>query len=105
MAKGAIAKQEVLEKIAIAFGEDFLGEQDKKIYVLANENGEKIQIAITLTCPKNPVIINNELPQNPAGDWDFSDDGTFTKPTPMARVEITPEEKQKVADLMAKLGL
>ena len=46
MAKGAIAKQVVINKIAEAFGADYIGEVDKKLYVWADENGEKIQIAI-----------------------------------------------------------
>ena len=33
MAKGAIGKQNVIQKIAEAFGKDFIGEHDKKIYV------------------------------------------------------------------------
>ena len=33
MAKGAIAKQEVIKKLQSIFGNDFLGEFDKKIYV------------------------------------------------------------------------
>ena len=38
MAKGAIAKQEVIKKIQSAFGTDFLGEFDKKIYVFIVKN-------------------------------------------------------------------
>ena len=41
-AKGTIAKQAVIDKIAAALGEDFIGEYDKKIYVWSKENGEKI---------------------------------------------------------------
>jgi hypothetical protein len=38
-----------------AFGENFNGVIDKKIYITGKENGETIQLAITLTCPKNNV--------------------------------------------------
>ena len=31
MAKGSIAKEAIVRKLAEAFGEDFLGEYDKKI--------------------------------------------------------------------------
>ena len=51
--RGTKAKEEVVAKIATIFGEDFIGEIDKKIYVWADdEGGEKVQIALTLTCPK-----------------------------------------------------
>ena len=42
---------------------------------------------------------------NDNGDWDFSDDAVVTKPVIAAKAEITQEEKDKVADLMARLGL
>lgn len=55
MAKGAIAKESVIKKITEAFGADYLGEVDKKYYVQAEENGEMVQVALSLTCPKNPI--------------------------------------------------
>ena len=57
MARGAVAKQLVIKKIAEAFGDDYIGEFDKKFYVWANENGERVQIAISMTCPKTPIEI------------------------------------------------
>lgn len=100
MAKGTIGKQKVIEQIAKAFGKDFIGEVDKKIYVWTEENGERIQIALTLTCPKKPVKTVDDN-----SDWDFSEDEIKTVPTPVVIPEITSEEKEKVADLMKKLGL
>ena len=55
MAKGQIAKENVEKKIATAFGEDYIGNFDKKLYVWANDGGERVQIALSLTCPKTPV--------------------------------------------------
>lgn len=42
MARGAEAKNKVIEKIQSAFGADYIGEVDKKIYVWSKENGEKM---------------------------------------------------------------
>ena len=106
MAKGSLAKEVVQNKIAEIFGQDYIGEFNKKIYVWANENGEKIQIAITLTCPKEPIEIPDNLIQENE-DWDFSDEPK-TKTvavTNAAPAEITEQEKQNIADLMARLGL
>ena len=36
MAKGANAKNAVINKIAMAFGTDYIGEIDKKVYVWAD---------------------------------------------------------------------
>lgn len=104
MAKGTIAKQAVIAKLADAFGKDFIGEHDKKIYVWANENGERIQIAMALTCPKTMIdAMAAEMPEAPAGDFDWSMD--TPAPTPKAPVEISQEEQDTVTALMAKLGL
>lgn len=107
MAKGAIAKQQVINKLAAAFGDDYIGEFDKKFYVWANENGERVQIAISLTCPKNPIEIATNVADD-GGDWDFSDDkpkAGVVAVTNAAPAEITEQEKQNIADLMARLGL
>lgn len=42
MARGAIAKEEVVRKIKEAFGKDFVTEVDKKIYLWANDGGERV---------------------------------------------------------------
>ena len=104
MAKGAVGKQNVIQKIAETFGKDFIGEHDKKIYVWTQENGERIQIAISLTCPKVMIdAMDAEMPEAPTGDFDWSMD---TPAAPKAApVEISQEEKDTVANLMAKLGL
>jgi hypothetical protein len=106
MAKGSIAKEKIQNKIAEALGQDYIGEFNKKIYVWANENGERIQIAITLTCPKEPIEIPDNLVQDD-GDWDFSDEpkAKTVAVTNAAPAEITEQEKQNIADLMARLGL
>lgn len=98
MAKGTEAKNLVAKKIAEAFGVDYIGEFDKKIYVQAKENGEWVQIALTMTCPKNPIVTpdmkatlgikesSNVIPTN-------------------ERVDISEEERDNVINLMEKLGL
>ena len=104
MAKGTIGKQNVINKIKQAFGADFIGEYDKKIYVWTTENGERIQIALSLTCPKVPVAI----PDNPTtGDFNFEDDAPNVVVAAGAYqpAEITKEERERVNDLMKRLGL
>ena len=107
MAKGATAKEEVVKKIAEAFGNNFIGEFDKKVYLWANDGGEMVQIAISLTCPKNPIQIDSSISLDD-GDLDFTDDTPKTSKVAVSAAppaEITEEEKKNIADLMAKLGL
>lgn len=97
MAKGAIAKEAVIKKIAAAFGEDYLGEQDKKIYVQAYEGGEKVQVAISLTCPKNPIGgMNFEA---------FQINTTESVAVKPEATEITDAEQNKIDELMKMLGI
>lgn len=102
MSKGNFAKDQVMEKIAQAFGQDWIGIYQKKAYVWSEENGEKIQVAIALTCPKVPVGAvdtgNNAL--------DFENMGaTIAAPTEFKPAEISDDERENVAELMRKLGL
>ena len=104
MAKGTIGKQNVVNKIKQAFGADFIGEYDKKFYVWTQENGERIQIAISLTCPKVQVAVADA----PAtGDFNFEDDAPSTVVAAGAfqPAEISDDERNRVNDLMKKLGL
>ena len=106
MAKGQIAKDLVEKKIIAAFGTDYVGTCDKKIYVTAMENGEKVQVAISLTCPKIPIIVDNTVQ---IGDFNFEDPTLATITTSATGTfipaEISDEERKNVADLMARLGL
>ena len=97
MAKGAAAKAAVEDKLRAAFGKDFVGvdPSSKKIYVQAEEDGEMVQIAITMTCPKTPFTTNT----------DFSFEGDFSEPTTYKPAEITNEELDNVRKLIKELGL
>ena len=103
MAKGAIAKQQVVEKLKSVFGDDYIGENSSKHYVWANDGGERVQIAISLTCPKNPI---GTVDMSGA----FSDGIDFDAPavvvqTKFEPAEITQEEQDNLAIMMARLGL
>ena len=107
MAKGAVAKENVTKILAEAFGSNFIGEYDKKIYVWANDGGEMVQIAMSLTCPKNPIQVDTTVTTS-TGDWDFSDNPKVNAKVAVANAEpaeITEEEKTNIANLLVKLGL
>lgn len=106
MAKGSIAKENVIKKLASTFGSDFVGEYDKKVYVWEDDGGERVQIAISMTCPKTPIQVDTSIDTD-GGDWDFSDTpkSTTVAVTNAPPAEITDEEKENIANLMAKLGL
>ena len=102
MPRGAEAKEYVARKLKEAFGEDYVGEVDKKYYVWSRENGQRMQIAIAMTCPKVPV---GEVPTEP-GDFDWEGSSVTNEPvTKHNPVEIDDDERARVAELMKKLGL
>ena len=102
MVKGTIAKDKVIEKIKDVFGQDYIGLFDKKVYVWAEDEGEKVQIALTLTCPKIPVeVAENSLDYNTG--IDFTNDNIIS--SPVQSTEISSEEKENVRNLMKRLGL
>lgn len=107
MAKGNEAKEKLINKFIEAAGNSYLGFYDKKYYFISNENGEAIQVAVTLTCPKTPIEIATNV-SDAGGDWDFTDNAPKTTPIAVsnaAPAEITEAEKQNIADLMRRLGL
>lgn len=106
MAKGSVAKSKVAKMLADAFGKDFIGEYDKKYYVQAEENGERVQVAIALTCPKNPIDVAGYV--NIGSKMNFEDTSPKTIATVASskvNMEISEEEKKNIADMMARLGL
>ena len=104
MARGNDAKEYIVNKMAAAFGDAWIGEYSKKYYVWSQENGERIQIAISLTCPKVPVEVSSAPV---AGDFNFEDDapGVVVAAGGYQPAEITEDERDKVRDLMKALGL
>lgn len=97
MARGTEAKEHVIEKIKESFGQDFVGIQDGKLYVLSPENGTKIQIAIGLTCPKNQI----EMEFTNAFDMPI----VKREEVIPQETEISEQEKKNLEDLLARLGL
>lgn len=103
MAKGAEAKIDVANRIAKAFGSDWIGEVDKKYYVWGNEGGERVQICIAMTCPKVPVgavAISSSL----KGEINFDEEPVIA-PTKFEPAEISQQEIDNVTELMKRLGL
>lgn len=107
MARGSVAKNNITEKLKNFFGADFAGEADRKLYVWADDGGEKVQIAITLTCPKANVDFGDN-----AGGFIEAGPATGTvapyvgkRVTVEPIVEMTPEEEANIQTLLEKLNL
>ena len=100
MAKGALAKNEVKSLIVTAFGNNYIGEFDGKLYVWANDGGDRVQISIALTCPK----VMRGIEETGPAVLNFDDDPPQIAPG-FKPAEVTKEEQNTLAELMKKLGL
>jgi hypothetical protein len=102
-AKGAIAKEQVTEAILKAFPGSF--KYEKEIRIPMMENGEELQIKVTLTAAKNMVSVGG----------DTAMPGAFTASPAPAQLKQdavihepavpTEEEKKNVSSLLSMLGL
>ena len=99
--KGEIAREKVKQIIINAFGDNFVAEQDKKLYVWADDGGEKVQFSIALTMPKTII---GEAPRN-TNDWTDMPVMETSVPTAKPTVSISEEDSAKIAELMKTLEL
>ena len=104
-ARGSVAKEEITNKILAEFPGSF--KFDKEIRVPVMENGELVQIKITLTAAKVNVENGGDT-ATPGADlikgMTQAVEGQVTDSTTMS-IEPTPEEKENVRILLSKLNL
>lgn len=98
------AKEKLINKIIAALGDSYLGIYDKKYYFISEGNGEKVQVAISLSCPNVPIEFSNTVSTNNRIDFESAPTLIQSAATPSA-VEITEQEQKNIADLLKSLGL
>lgn len=106
MAKGALAKEQIINQILATFEGAF--KYDKEIRIPLMENGEEVQIKVTLTCAKTNVERGGDVAV--PGVSASTAKATISAPVSATGkattiAEPTAEEKKNVADLLSKLGL
>lgn len=102
MAKGNIAKENVVKILEKAFGDDYVGEFDKKYYVWADDGGNRVQISIALTCPK----VYRGVEETTSTEMNFDDDDSAANSAQsFTPADISQEEQDTLAALMERLGL
>ena len=90
MAKGQVAKQEIIKKLLSTFEGSFLYNGNKEIRIPMIENGETVEIKVALTCAK----------ENVGGNLDQSSVAQTGVPA-----LVTDEEKEQVKSLIEELNL
>ena len=103
MAKGAIAKEEIFAKMMEVFEGSFMYNNGKELRIDWEEEGNPVQIKVTLTRATEAVSPEGEVKKAAAIAKEAGPIPSATVPTSFK--EPTPEEKQNVEDLLKSLGL
>lgn len=112
MAKGQAAKQEAFAKMLEMFPDSFLYNDNKELRINTTEDGNDIQLKVVITCAKTPVSAGEEN-AIPGASFPEPKSTTKTKVAGLSAdgavteqvVEATEDEKQKISNLMAELGI
>ena len=96
MAKGSIAKEAITQKILEVF-EGAFTYGSKEIRIPYSEDGNRVEIKVTLTCAK----------ENVGGNSAFAVTESQASPAAPASTIAAPTEQEKanIANLMERLGL
>lgn len=99
MARGQIVKEEIKNKILETFKDAFVASDNKTIRIPMKEDGELIEIKVTLTAAKDiegAAVADSGVSGFP---------GVNEASTESVPLEPSAEEKKNVEDLLSKLGL
>ena len=99
-AKGSILKQEIIKKLLEVFPGSFLYNDGKEVRICGNENGEDLQVKVTLTCAKENVAAGSDV--NFPSPINIKENLNNTEVVP---AQPTQEEKDNVRRLMEALNL
>lgn len=109
MARGTESKSYITKKILETFEGSFLYNDGKEIRIPLKEDGEIVQIKVTLTCAKTNVSTEDSTPAefkttpaaNASNELNFED---APAPSP-AEINTTPEERANIARLVEKFNI
>lgn len=113
MAKGQVSKAQITNKLLEIFNGAFLYNDGKEIRIPMIEDGNEVQIKVSLTCAKDNVVpgTDNAIPGAPAAQ-SKKEEAVYTFGSPITKtkeakpiVEPTVEEKANVKSLLEALGL
>ena len=112
MAKGAISKEFVFKKILETFEGSFM-QDDKICRIPCIENGETVEIKVTLTAAKDIIGagVSSNRPSGPTAveEFDWSNDnnsaGGKSSVEAAAANDLSKQEKENIRKMMEALGL
>ena len=110
MAKGAISKEFVFKKILETFEGSFM-QDDKICRIPCIENGETVEIKVTLTAAKDIIGagVSSNRPSGPTAveefDWSNNNISENKGVEAAAANDLSEQEKENIRKMMEALGL
>jgi len=109
MAKGTISKEFVFKKILETFEGSFM-QDDKICRIPCIENGETVEIKVTLTAAKDIIGagVSSNRPSGPTAveEFDWSNNISENKGVEAAAAnDLSEQEKENIRKMMEALGL
>lgn len=96
-ARGTEVKNAIFNKLKEVFPESFWEDEGKILRVPMDENGNRVEIKVTLTAAKS-----NLGDAEPASAFEMTSSNVISQPAP---TEVTEEEKANVEKLLKSLQL
>ncbi len=112
MARGNEAKQRIFTKLLEVFPGSFM-QDDKILRIVEQENGETVEIKVTLTAAKDVLgagtSSNRAVGPTVAEEFDWSDNGGAaggkSSVEAAAAADLSDTEKENIRKMMEALGL
>lgn len=104
MAKGAESKTKFISEILKTFEGSFLYNGGKEIRVPMQEDGNDIQLKITITCAKENVNADSENAIPGAAEAPVKESLNEVQTSPTEPPQMTETERQNVENLMKALN-
>ena len=106
MARGADSKLIFTQWLISNYDGAFVASDGKTIRIPMVENGEQLELKVTLTAAKDieggSIAMTTQA--EPDGDWCF-EDGPTEKTNTFEPAQVTQEEQDRINALMNKLGI
>ena len=107
MAKGAASKERIFAKLLEVFPGSFM-QDDKILRIVEQENGETVEIKVTLTAAKDILgagaSSNRAVGSKAVEEFDWSDEGKSSVEA-AAAADLNDTEKENIRKMMEALGL
>jgi hypothetical protein len=104
-ARGSVLKSEISKKILQTFPGSFLYNDGKEIRINGFEDGQLIQIKLSLTASKTAVENENAAPLTEKTETTTTKESSEPSVKEKIPQEPSEEEKQRLTNLLNKLGL